>query len=159
MHRIFGQRRNGVPYRHRMGAYLFPIRGNLVGVAKTLSGYFPLGGGIDPEETDEQCIVRECMEETGYRATVDTFVCTAETYGFEYSNHPTIQYFHPICAYYLGEMHEQVQCPTEPDHELAWVPYEKLRGNMYNEMQNWALEQCWCTAKQQEAGHVPHSHR
>lgn len=31
----------------------------------------------------------------------------------------------------------------EEDHEFLWMDYDAIRGKMYSEMQNWALEQCW----------------
>ena len=34
-----------------------------------------------------------------------------------------------------------MQDPIEDDHRFVWVRFEKLRGNMYLEMQNWALEE------------------
>ncbi|WP_242952149.1 glycoside hydrolase family 43 protein [Butyrivibrio sp. YAB3001] len=37
-------------------------------------------------------------------------------------------------------MIEMVAEPTEEDHKFEWVEYNELRGNMYLEMQNWALD-------------------
>lgn len=96
-----------------------------------------LGGGIDGDETDKQCIVRECIEETGYRVEVKEKICSAEFY----CEHPTIGFFHPIQVYYIGEMIEKIQEPVELDHVFRWVNYEHIRGRMFLEMQNWALEQ------------------
>ena len=64
-------------------------------------------------------------------------VCSAEMYG----KHPTIGYFHPIQTYYYGELLERVSIPTEKDHLIYWVDYEQLKGKIFVEMQNWALEQ------------------
>ena len=30
--------------------------------------------------------------------------------------------------------------PIESDHEFMWVEYEQLKGKMFAEMQNWAIE-------------------
>ena len=81
---------------------------------------------------------RECLEEAGYRALVKDKICSAESF----TTHPTIRYFHPIQTYYYGELLEKVAEPMEEDHELCWVEYDELRGKLYVEMQNWALEQC-----------------
>lgn len=144
MHKVFGEIRN-VKYTDRPGAYVIPIRGDDIGVVKTSKGYFLLGGGIEEGETDEMCIIRECLEETGYDVKVMDFICSAETYGYHYSNHPSIENFHPIQAYYLGEILEKKQNPIEEDHYFKWVNYETIRGNLFVEMQNWALNQCWNT--------------
>ena len=137
MHKIFGTKEN-VEYFHRAGAYLIPIRDGKVGVIETAKGLFFIGGGVDAGETDEKCILRECLEETGYSAQVTGRVCSAESYG----KHPQVGYFHPIQTYYLGTLGEQKQAPAEEDHRLVWMEYPTLRGKMHSEMQNWALEQC-----------------
>ena len=31
----------------------------------------------------------------------------------------------------------------ELDHMFRWVEYETIKGKMYLEMQNWAIEQVW----------------
>lgn len=138
MHKIFGAN-EGVEYVDRKGAYLIPIKDGRIGIIQTPKGFFLLGGGIDDEETDMLCIIRECMEETGYSVLVGEKVCSAETY----TKHPVIGYFHPIQTYYLGELVEQKQPPIETDHKLVWIDYDNLRGRMFSEMQNWAIEQCW----------------
>ena len=137
-HKVFGAKENA-EYVSRKGAYLIPINNDRVGVIQTPKGYFLLGGGIDSGETDEMCIARECLEETGYSALIKEKICTAETY----EKHPEIGYFHPIQTYYIGELVEKKQTPIEEDHKLVWLNYSDLKGKMHVEMQNWALEQCF----------------
>lgn len=138
MHKIFGKREDKT-YLDRKGAYIIPINGEKVGVVETSKGFFLLGGGIDDGETDTQCIVRECIEEMGYQVEIKEKVCSAETY----CQHPTIGFFHPIQVYYSGKILEKVKESMESDHIFKWVDYENIRGKMYLEMQNWALEQIW----------------
>ena len=61
MHSVFGIKENE-PYVDRKGAYLIAIHDNKVAVVTPEKRYFLLGGGIDPGERDEECIVRECLE-------------------------------------------------------------------------------------------------
>ncbi len=138
MHRIFGKKENKT-YLDRKGAYIIPIKGEEVGIVETPKGFFLLGGGIDSDETDTQCIIRECIEEVGYNVEIKEKVCSAETY----CEHPTIGFFHPIQVYYSGELVEKVKEPLELDHVFRWVKYENIRGKMFLDMQNWALEQIW----------------
>lgn len=142
MHKIFGEKRN-VEYTDRKGAYLIPIKEGKVAVVKTSKGYFLLGGGIQQDESDEMCIIRECMEEIGYEVLVEKHLCSAETYGTHYNNHPTIEYFHPIQKYYRGKLLDQKQSPIEKDHCLEWINYEDLKCNLFVKMQNWAIDECW----------------
>lgn len=136
MHRIFGIKENAL-YEDREGAYLIPMKDNKIGVVQTPKGYFFLGGGLNSNESHCDCIKRECMEEAGYEVTVKEKICSAETY----CKHPIIGFFHPIQIYYSGELKERISEPTEKDHKFLWVEYDALRGKMYLEMQNWALEQ------------------
>ena len=136
MHRIFGIKEKA-EYLDREGAYLIPCCNNQVGVIQTPKGYFFLGGGLENRETHMDCIKRECLEEAGYLSFVGEKLCSAEAY----MKHPTIGYFHPIQTYYLGTLFERESIPTETDHRLCWIEYERLKGKMFLEMQNWALEQ------------------
>lgn len=138
MHRVFGQKEEA-KYIDRRGAYLIPVKNGYVGVVLTGKGYFLLGGGLEKDESDEICIRRECLEEAGYKVLIKYKIGSAETY----CRVSEIGYFHPIQEYYVGELLEKMQDPIEDDHRFVWVRFEKLRGNMYLEMQNWALEEVW----------------
>lgn len=135
MHKIFGTKEN-VVYNDRRGAYIIPICDTKIAVVKTPKGYFLLGGGAQRDESDEQAIIRECIEEIGYTVDDLSFICSAETY----TKHSELGYFHPIQAYYTGSLLEKVQEPSESDHELLWVEYADLKGNMFVTMQNWAID-------------------
>lgn len=134
-HKVFGKKEHTI-YTDRPGAYLIPLCDDLIGIVKTDKGYFLLGGGKEPGETDHECIIRECLEETGYQASVERYLGSAETYTI----HSRIGYFHPIQAYYLGRLLEKKQQPVEQNHELLWYSYEEIKGKMFSEMQNWILD-------------------
>lgn len=138
MHKIFGTKENA-NYTEREGAYLIPIKGNKVGVVHTPKGFFLLGGGIEKAESHMNCIERECMEEAGYRVSVRKKVCSAETYCI----HERKGFFHPIQTYYVGDLISKIAEPAEADHVLLWIEYDKIKGNLFLEMQNWALEQAF----------------
>ena len=136
MHRVFGIKEPAA-YTDREGAYLIPVRGDQIGVVQTPKGYFFLGGGLENGESHKACLERECLEEAGYTVTIKHKICSAETY----TKYSVIGYFHPIQTYYIGDLVEKIQRPMEKDHILIWTDYEKIRGKMFLEMQNWALEQ------------------
>ena len=136
MHKIFGTKEDK-KYVDRIGAYIILIRGNEVGIVETPKGYFLLGGGLDADETDFQCIKRECMEEAGYEVEIEKKVGSAETYML----HPTIGYFHPIQSYYVGKLLDKVSEPIESDHVFKYVKVDEIGNKMYFEMQRWAIEQ------------------
>ena len=136
MHKVFGTKENA-EYLDREGAYLIPVRGGQVGVIRTPKGYFFLGGGLESGESHPECIRRECLEESGCAPCIDGRLCSAESY----IRHPKIGYFHPIQTYYFGKLLDRESGPTETDHVLCWIEYDRLKGKMFAEMQNWALEQ------------------
>jgi RimJ/RimL family protein N-acetyltransferase/ADP-ribose pyrophosphatase YjhB (NUDIX family) len=135
-HKVCGSK-EPVAYLGREGAYLIPVQDGQVGVVKTPRGYFLLGGGLEKGEAHAACIVRECLEETGYACIVKDRLCTAESYG----KHPALGYFHPIQTYYTGTLLSQVAIPAEKSHRFEWVDAEELRGHLSAPIQNWALEQ------------------
>ncbi len=136
IHKIFGIKEN-VKYTTRIGAYVIPVKDNKIGVIKTPKGYFLIGGGKEEDESDEQCIKRECLEETGYDITIKKNLCSAELYTY----HEKIGYFNPVQTYYIGKINNQIQLPTETDQEFLWLNIDEIKDKMYVEMQGWAIEQ------------------
>lgn len=128
-----------MPYYDRKGAYLIPVKDNKIAVIKTPKGLFFLGGGIENGETDEACIRRECLKESGVEVTIGEKIGSAETF----TTHPRLGPFHPIQTYYAGEILKQVQAPLEKDHTLLFGSFRELDGKLFAEMQNWALQEFW----------------
>lgn len=70
LHCIFGEKQAGASYRTRPGAYLIAVSGAQIASIRTPKGFFLPGGGVEPGETHEACILRECLEETGFLVQV-----------------------------------------------------------------------------------------
>ena len=68
--KTFGEKDPYLNYYTRPGAYLIAIEEDSVILVETPKGYFLPGGGLDADETHEECIRRECLEELGYTVTV-----------------------------------------------------------------------------------------
>ena len=136
MHKIFGTKENA-EYFDREGVYLIPRQDNHIGVVRTPKGYFLLGGGLEEGESHSACLERECMEEAGSLPCIEGKLCSAEAY----VRHSAIGFFHPIQTYYYGKLLDREATPTETDHVLCWMEYGQIKGKMFSEMQNWALDQ------------------
>ena len=134
--KVFGEKKEGLSYRTRIGAYLVAVYNGRAAVVRTPRGYFLLGGKIEEGETHPACIQRECLEESGYQVSVGAFIGSAETY----CQHPTIGWFHPVQYYYVGRLEKQVQAPIETDHHLEWLPIEELQEKMVLKSQWWAIK-------------------
>lgn len=138
MHKIFGIEEKA-EYYTRKGAYIIPIQNELIAVAKTPKGYFLLGGGIEPGESEVETVIRECLEEVGCKAEVNELCHTAEAF----TVHPRKAFFHPVQSYYSGEISAPFTEPVEKDHSLVWESIDFLRGRMFSQMQNWAIDIFW----------------
>lgn len=53
----FGEKIKGIEYKDRVGSYAIIFDSNdSIAVVHTSTGYFLLGGGLDNNETHEECI-------------------------------------------------------------------------------------------------------
>ena len=134
--RSFGRRFPGRTYLDRPGVYLIAARDGKLAVIQTPKGLFLPGGGIECGKSDADCIRREILEETGCEAEVGAFLCAAESY----TTHNILGAFHPIQFYYTGRIGKCIREPSAPEHKLLWQPPENVRGKLFPEMQNWAIE-------------------
>lgn len=136
-HKVFGEKTDG-RYYERPGAYFIPFSDGFVTLVSTPKGLFLIGGGIEDGEGDKDCIIRECMEETGCTARPTSFLCSAEYYCV----HPRVGLFHPVQRYYLGDISAPVTAEHEADHKLVRLSFEEALPGMYLDMQRWAVERC-----------------
>ena len=150
-HRVFGAPKPGVDYGARSGAYGVAFddagRAGMVFVHFADSSvYILLGGGIEPGESEADCIRREIMEEIGYSVTVGEKVCVGEEYTFTRRGQKP---FHPIGHIYLVELGKKL-AQGEPGRELVWLPVEECREKMALDYQSWAVEKAWEYYKKQK---------
>ncbi len=134
--KTFGTKHKDVSYYDRIGAYLICIEDNRLAVIRDPQGYFLPGGGIDDNESLEECLKRECIEETGFFVHLDKHICSADMYVL----HPKVGYFHPIQHYYCGKLIEKVCVPTEKDHNFEWIAIDDVENKMHLEIQSWAVK-------------------
>ncbi|WP_042148726.1 NUDIX domain-containing protein [Paucisalibacillus sp. EB02] len=100
-------------------------------------GYnFLPGGGIEENESDQVCIEREMMEETGYSLTVRSFIGTAQYYFISSKN----EFILSDGFFYLAELGEKVQNPTEVDHVMEWVHIDDMERQFIFKHQMWAVK-------------------
>ncbi|RUR39760.1 NUDIX domain-containing protein [Clostridium perfringens] len=135
----FGNKKEEINYIDRIGAYVIIFsKDNKVAVAKTSTGYFLLGGGVENGETDEECIKRECLEEAEISVEVKDFICNGDLYRWS----DTLKlYMHSIGNFYLAKLVGKVSEPIEEDHELVWLEIEEAYEKLLLEHQVWAIKQ------------------
>ncbi len=137
--KTFGIRLENEKYKDRIGVYAIILNNSgKVATVKTEKGYFLIGGGIKKGETHRECLIRECLEETGYDIEIKEFICKSDRYHYSDSLNC---YFHPIGYFYIADLKCKVQEPIETDHKLEWISIKELEKRMYLEHQIWAIEQ------------------
>lgn len=116
----------GKTYTQRTGAYgIIPNDQNLLAIVKTPRGYFLPGGGIEDSESEEDCVVRECLEEIGLKVKVLKKICSGNCYFYATTSN---KYIASLGHFYSCEIVQMSGTKTEADHELVWLnPTETIK--------------------------------
>jgi 8-oxo-dGTP diphosphatase len=135
----FGEFNAGVDYVERSCAYaVIHNESGEIAVVRTRKGYFLPGGGIHSDETPEQALIREVVEETGYASVILGHIGTAAQY--TYARKKRIHY-RKIGHFFAARFTAKVGAPIEMDHELFWHSVEDAEKKMKHGFQSWAIRQ------------------
>lgn len=134
----FGSKIEGVHYKERIGVYaLIPDSDSNIALIKTGRGYFLPGGGIEGNETHEECLKRECSEEMGYNVMIGDYIGQLTNYTVSFKNN---EYLKVVGHVYIAKLLDINSLKTEEDHELIWVPIKESVDKMYIEFQSYAIK-------------------
>ncbi|MCF6094748.1 NUDIX domain-containing protein [Microaerobacter geothermalis] len=105
-------------------------------VVKTSTGYFLPGGGIEENETHEECLKREFLEELGYVIKIIEFIGRAKRYFYstQLNENMVSEGF-----FYIAELIGEPQNPPEYDHQLVWLKRDEV-NLLFHTHQVWAAE-------------------
>ncbi|MBS3679838.1 NUDIX domain-containing protein [Ornithinibacillus massiliensis] len=136
--RIFGEKKAGLDYLLRKGVYavIFNTTGDKVLTVYTSRGdYFLPGGGIEKDESFQECLHREILEETGYSVSIGSFIGEANRYFQSTKNEPILNegYF------YLAALLNKLQEPIEEDHFMKWIDINDVEELLFHEHHCWAV--------------------
>ena len=77
----FGNKISGVNYRERLGVYGLILNADEnIELVINGKGQFLPGGGIEGDETHEECLKREYIEELGYNIKLGEYIGKASNY-------------------------------------------------------------------------------
>jgi 8-oxo-dGTP diphosphatase len=139
--RVFGEVLDGVYYKERKGAYGIAINElNQVAVIQMPHGDFLPGGGIEPNETEDECLKRELIEETGYNISINNYVCSGIQYGYGPKSE---RYLKLVGSFYTIQLENDTGLKSELDHKLVWKSRDELKKSMRIEYQYWAIEEAF----------------
>lgn len=138
MIKVFGEKIDGLDYKIRKGVYavIFNITRDKVLTVQNFRGhYFLPGGGIEKDESNQDCLAREMLEETGYKVSIGSFIGDAKRYFQSTKNEPLINegYF------YFAELLDKIQEPIEDDHFIKWIDIDSVQGLLVHEHHCWAV--------------------
>lgn len=126
----------GVNYTDRIGVYgiIIDTIGRIATI-KTSIGYFLPGGGIEGEETHEECIKRESIEELGCKVSVEEFVGKASLY----HTTKTGQYKFGIGYFYTVSIKCKSSSIRQDNNELVWLNPTECIEQLFLENQSWSV--------------------
>ncbi|MFE8700047.1 NUDIX hydrolase [Cytobacillus sp. FJAT-54145] len=136
---IFGQPIDELDYCERVGVYavIFDVSRKLIASVQTKRGhYFLPGGGVENNESDEGCLKRELLEETGFDVEIKRYVGEAKLYFLSTRNEPIVSTGH----FYLASLLEKIQEPVDLDHTLQWISMKDVDRFLVFDHHKWAVK-------------------
>jgi len=133
----FGQRVEGENYQWRPGAYGIVLdEHQRVAVLQIPRGYFLPGGGREGNESPEETLAREILEECGCRVRIIGEVGVA----MQFVGAPGEGYFVKRCIFYRAIFEDSGHQPGEADHHLLWLTPADASRRLNHASQSWAVE-------------------
>lgn len=128
----FGQRDDTLEYRKREGAYgiIKNSEGRFLVVKDKDENLHLIGGGIEEGENPIEALLREAIEETGYKIRVKELVGIAEKHWVSPKYPDWSQ--HNIGFIYECDLLEQVSLPIESE-PMLWVTLNDLEKSLFHE--------------------------
>lgn len=134
-----GNRIEGITYRERIGAYALIVSSNSeIALVRRDNNYFLPGGGVEKDETYEECLKRECSEELGYNIEVAQYVGKLSHYTKAIRRE---EYLKLVGHVHIANLLDSNSLKVEEDHELVWVPIREAAEKMQEEFQAHAIRE------------------
>lgn len=133
-----GKKIENTIYNKRPGVYVIieSDEDDKIAIATDAVGvYFFLGGGIEENETPEEALKREVIEESGY--SLKNIILFDKVASWCYSE--TRGYMDVEATIYIANFDKKVAKPIEEDHEIIWVNPLEYKNKLYHEYQRYIL--------------------
>lgn len=121
---VIGQKLEDKKYDFRETCFGICIKNGKILLVKKNEQFSLIGGGIENNETNEECLKREFIEESGYEIlnikpfiTIDCFWLAAGKWPLE-----------SLANFYIVEVGEKVCEPTEEGHIVQEIKIEDAEG-------------------------------
>lgn len=132
----FGEKIPGKNYVDRPGAYAVIERDGFFAVVRNPKSVFLIGGGIEGDETPEEALHREVLEEIGWSIRIDEKIGVA----LQHIYVPEVEaYISKEGHFFKATLLEQVSQSSEDTHELLWLTKKEALEKILHESHRWAL--------------------
>ncbi|MFA6024346.1 MAG: NUDIX domain-containing protein [Candidatus Gracilibacteria bacterium] len=133
----FGEKIPNQTYLERPGAYAVILKNGLYAIVQNPKSCFLLGGGIEGDETPEEALHREVLEEIGMSIRIDKKIGIATQHLFA----PEADlYISKEGHFYQATLLDQVSETSETNHELLWLTREEVLEKLFHESHRWAID-------------------
>lgn len=146
---VFGTKQPDAIYQERYAVYVIiedSAHEKIAIIEAPNASFFLPGGEIENEETKEQALARELLEEMGVTAEIAGYLGEAAEYF--YSRYRKTHYYNPG-YFYFARAFQQVAPPTETTNTIWWVKPEEAQEKLKRKSHRWAVEQ-WLEVRKQQ---------
>lgn len=145
---VFGEKEAEKNYQARYAAYaiLMNDEEKIALVQAPNGAYFLPGGEIEGNETKEEAIEREMLEELGFEVVLSEYLGQADEYF--YSRHRATFFYNPG-YFYSTKSWEKVSEPLEEGNNSSWEPPAQAIELLKRGSHKWAVEE-WLKKKLSE---------
>lgn len=137
----FGERLKTENYHIRIGVYgilLNPLTNKIIVVSPPNGSYLLPGGEKEQQETDEETLKRECIEELGFQIEIGKYIGAGEDYF--YSTYRK-KYYHNPAYFYVINSWEKIGEPLEDFNGIEWMTIPEALKKLKRGSHRWAVEQ------------------
>jgi 8-oxo-dGTP diphosphatase len=133
---VFGTRIAGCSYTVRPSAYALVLdQDGRIAIVRAARGWLLPGGGIDAGETAEQAVEREAREECGFVIQIRGIVGHATEIVHSPAGNAGVD---KVSVFFDAAVTGSV-VPTEPNHELVWLPRAEAVTQLSHKSHRWAV--------------------
>jgi 8-oxo-dGTP diphosphatase len=134
---VFGERLRGAEYILRPSAYALitnPLK--RLAVVRTVQGVFLPGGGIETDESPEEAVEREVLEECGFGIRLRSRLPGAIQLLYSPSE---LAYFEKPSAFFMAVVEGQRAETSASGHEVLWVASDDAEALLSHASHRWVL--------------------
>ena len=120
---IIGEKIDGKKYDFRETCFGICLKNNKMLLVKKKGQYSFVGGGLENEETNLECLKREFIEESGYQLKTITPFVTIDCFWLAAGKWP----LETVAHFYIVEVGNKLCEPTEEGHVVEEIDLKKMK--------------------------------